>query len=110
MGAVKDGAWLNLEKEITHWTMDMGKERSQNQRYWPSNCLKYHFDWNWIMPVLTKIEKFYEVSIIGQGNDFECDVAQTGYHHIGKAFGMATTKEKAVHNAIINFINRNVDL
>ena len=33
---------------------DMGKTRKQNEQFWNSKSLKYHKDWNWLMPCVTK--------------------------------------------------------
>jgi len=58
MGAVIDGEYPK------HVLLDMGKKRTQNKRYWSSSELKYHYNWEWIMSVITKCEELGGVFII----------------------------------------------
>ena len=62
MGGVVVGSFTNnlgtLEKPNIvhdHDLYDMGKNRIQNQCYWADITMKYHKDWNWLMPCIFKI-------------------------------------------------------
>lgn len=64
MGATIVGSFNNnigtADKPILehdHNLLDMGKNRTMNECYWGDNTLKYHKDWNWLIPVYTKINK-----------------------------------------------------
>lgn len=54
MNAKIEEVSLNSDKEVDHYLLDMGKDRTQNERYWASNTLKYYVSWDWLMPVVTK--------------------------------------------------------
>ena len=62
--------------------------------------LKYHSSWDWLMPVVEKIEKEYEVAIIRE----ECDITHMGYQSWSFITEKANSKIEAVYNAIIKYI------
>ena len=57
MGAVVMETYLNPEKEVDHYLMDMGKDRLVNSRYIANTTMKYHTSFDWLMPVVEKIER-----------------------------------------------------
>ena len=40
-----------------HVLYDMGKDGIENKRYWANTSLKFHSSYDWLMPVVEKIEK-----------------------------------------------------
>ena len=64
----------------------------------------YHVKWDWLMPVVERIEKMgptgYEVSII----DCECEIGTMGYQYTTVARGIGLSKIEAVYSAVISFI------
>ena len=66
--------------------------------------LEYHSSWNWLMPVVEKIEKTYEVSIIGK----ECEIADNGYEWKSICKSTSESKIDAVWQTVVKFIKKNV--
>lgn len=60
MGAIKE-QWYPKAKQQTgiHYAYPPN-EFPDNEKYHSDNLLKYHSDWNWLMPVVTKIESIYD--------------------------------------------------
>ena len=98
MGATIDEEYLNKDQTIDHYLLDMGKDRIQNERYWFSDTLKYHEDWNWI------------ISVVGKCEELGADITmEERYCYInGKIFTdpVNTNKLLNVYYGIINFINK----
>ena len=91
MGGVVVGSFTNnlgtLEKPNVvhdHDLYDMGKNRTQNECYWAHTTMKYHKDWNWLMPVLSKIGATCPVLIkteLNDGNYFIYDMFRFDLFH-----------------------------
>jgi hypothetical protein len=63
--------------------------------------LKYHKDWNWLMPVVEKIEhEITPVEIL----DFQCRISRTIYNPEQILTTSDESKIAAVYNAVIQFI------
>jgi len=66
-------------------------------------ALQWHRNWEWLMPLVEKIEKIdtgYEISII----DKECEIGTMGYQYTCVARGKEDTKILAVWRACVEFI------
>jgi len=67
--------------------------------------LKYHTSWNWLMPVVEKIESLgYRVLIVTD----EVDIESNAKNSIQKSFGTYCpdgTKKGATYKAVVGFIN-----
>ena len=61
---------------------------------------RFHESWDWLIPVVEKIEKEYEVSII----DNECEICTTGYKIKVLVSVVSNSKIEAVYKAVIKFI------
>lgn len=65
---------------------------------------EYHKKWDWLMPVVERIETMgptgYEVSII----DKECEIGTMGYYYKVIVVCKGETKIEAVFDAVVNFI------
>jgi len=68
--------------------------------------LKYHCSWDWLMPVVEKIENFgYEFIIV----ESRCYVKHNTDHSIEEVFHMegdVCSKLKTTYEAVVEFINR----
>lgn len=53
----------NVVDDKGNCLFDMGKSRLQNEQFWNSKSLKYHKSFDWLMPVLQKIEKYAIIEI-----------------------------------------------
>lgn len=58
--------------------------------------LKYHKSWNWLMPVVEKIEKDYHVTI----RDRHCEIANADRAFIGRE----GNKLRSTYKAVVEFI------
>lgn len=69
--------------------------KSNNKQIWGIESLEYHSDWNWLMPVVEKIELMGNEVIINTRSCFIGDplVAERG-----------ETKIEGVYNTVIEFI------
>lgn len=68
--------------------------------------LKYHSDWNFLMPVLEKIEKMgFDSRIMGNNSDggYLCDFVDIGNNEASCKISYVS-KIEAVWNAVIDFI------
>lgn len=58
MGAVAE-EWYPPNKDTdstgVHLVFKQGDKYPDNQRHHPDSCLKYHSDWDWLMPVCIKL-------------------------------------------------------
>lgn len=80
--------------------------RNLDNEYYDS--LYYHKSWDWLMPVVEKIEKTNYVKIVGN----HCSINKSLHKefnnwvcNIGMTFAPCETKLEAVHTAVIKFIN-----
>lgn len=64
--------------------------------------LHFHDNWNWLMPVVEKIEEDYEVCIIG----LECSISMTGEIAYTLICKTAETKLEATYLAVVEFITK----
>lgn len=67
--------------------------------------IKYHSSWDWLMPVVEKIESMGHKTIIG-GGDFwgnYCNILHSN-GSLDKAMGQGETKIEAVYKSIVEFI------
>lgn len=73
--------------------------------------LDYHTSWDWLMPVVEKIEKIPDtwVRIYGDEKYFECEIDDANYTNAdgtGSRFHIrGKTKIDAVYQAVLEFIN-----
>lgn len=91
--------WNDLDLLLDIWTGEAV------QVYVPE--MKYHTSWDWLMPVVEKIEKMgYDSRIHGNNSDggFICDFVDSENNEWGLAI-THTTKIEAVWLAVIDFIN-----
>ena len=51
---------------MDHVLYDMGKDGTENKKYWANTSLKYHSSWDWLMPVVEKISMINHGSNDGQ--------------------------------------------
>jgi len=65
------------------------------------NKLKYHFDWNWLIEVVEKIEKNYIVDICGKAVSIHENNGEMIVDLCGKNY---SNKTEAVYNACVKFI------
>ncbi len=66
--------------------------------------LFYDVSWDSLMPVVEKIEKQYEVSIIGN----ECEIAETGYEWKSICRSNSDSKINAVWQTVVKFVENHV--
>lgn len=65
--------------------------------------LTYHKSWDWLMPVVEKIESlYYEVYIDG----CSCEISTSGYEWVTHCECLEKTKIKATYKACIEFIKQ----
>ena len=73
------------------------------------NELKYHTSWDWLMPVVEKIESFDHISVDmtkGYCRVFKCYNFEDRYRHGNQlAFSSDTPKIQAVWSACVEFID-----
>lgn len=62
---------------------------------------KYHLSWDWLMPVVEKIEKTNAVKI----KDNECMIFKSFCNDGIVTYVVSETKMRATYNAVITFIN-----
>jgi len=79
MGAVVMETYLNPEKEVDHYLMNMGKDRLVNSRYIANTTMEYHTSFDWLMPVVENIEKLANL----KDDQFYYSTG-VGFHHIEK--------------------------
>jgi hypothetical protein len=73
---------------------------------YPDDELRFHESWDWLMPVVEKIEEEYEVSILGD----ECEISTMGYRVSRIVLVQDSNKLNSVYKAMVEFIqwyNRN---
>ena len=101
-----------MEYEITE--METYREFRKDGYLWYENEIKYHSSWDWLMPVVEKIESIYDdfhgyfgIYIGGngctvQGTKFRPDVAMPRYVYYDEV--TLATKIEATHKVVYNFI------
>ena len=63
--------------------------------------LRYRYSWDWLMPVVEKIESLsFEVSII----DTECEIGTQGYSYRNIVCNKGESKIEGVYKTVIEFI------
>jgi hypothetical protein len=82
------------------WTAVEGRLYAYNDKYYPSQ-LKYHCNWNWIMPVVEKIERMGYDFNINNSHVIVCN-SENGYEYDD----MADSKIEIVRLAVVEFIKR----
>ncbi len=65
----------------------------------PKDCLEYHTSWNWLMPVVEKIQKLYE-ECMDYNNQMPGD-----YYYKVLDKGISTPRE-IIYKAVVEFINQ----
>lgn len=97
---VPEEYWELLYDDSVHWECN---------HYEGWDELKFHFSWDWLMPVVEKIETMgYNVSIVGN----ECEIEED--YKRGSPFPLISyaepTKIQAVLNAVYQFITQNHEI
>jgi hypothetical protein len=115
MGAIIIETYYNEDKSINHFLMDMGKNRTQNSRYISDITMLYHKSWDWLIPVVEKIEslgyytKIYSYTI-GYSTEHYMAILtyddKTQYENLAmnRKFTHSANKLTATYNAVIEFI------
>jgi len=92
-----------LYPEFAYNTLSEDKEHIL-QEVFGENELKYHCSWDWIMPVIEKIDQIGACVIIGR---FFCDIGYTDPLNQEKHFDVriaSGVKINAVNGAVVEFI------
>lgn len=77
---------------------------NQDDWYFADN-LNYHLSWNWLMPVVEKIESLgYEFTIV----ENRCKVSNNTDHSVEELFHIETIGSKldTTYDAVVQFINQ----
>jgi hypothetical protein len=82
----------------------------EDKRDYLEDCLKYHKSWDWLMPVVEKIESF----IFDENNSYNVTIGSTNYCIIQDSNGDSVeiikdngeTKLETVYQAVVQFINQ----
>ena len=86
-----DEIWLPIHGIVNCATIESGKGR----------IIQYHTSWDWLMPVVEKIENFNDGCTLCIIEDERCHInTQTNF----EVDSVGYTKIEAVYNAIIEFI------
>lgn len=89
---------------MEHYHINDGYYRVTPQKCYHLEELQYHSSWDWLMPVIEKIDQTYEVSIIGN----ECEIAENGYEWKSICKSSSESKIDAVYQTIVKFIQNHV--
>lgn len=77
------------------------KMASINGGFYFANELKYHTSWDWLMPVVEKIENLHDGYMLVEISDEKCYI---GYGSFYQNTATAETKIQAVYGAVVEFI------
>jgi hypothetical protein len=114
MGAVAE-QWYPANKELapemtgTHMVFPKDKEYPGNEKHHSVSCLKYHTSWEWLMPVVDKIESIGQTHV--EFGKKHCRIQPILYNpkkdcmewHVLHETQCAT-KIEAVYTAVTSFI------
>ena len=93
--------FLNLTSQVIFEQVWAVSENGKTNFY-KKDELKFHSDWNWLMPVIEKIESLgYKIDISKWENSQYCGIYLNGKKIAGNE---TSTKIEAVYNACIEFI------
>jgi len=72
-----------------------------------TNHLRYHISMDWLLPVINKIKKSEEFSIIAATSyDWEITIETTGYHYVTQAFQVNEDLVEGCWLACIEYIEK----
>ena len=110
---MKNELWLQIVNdnkliaEFMEWKIDNSfpdkdKVYRLGKRIELGNTFKFHSSFEWLMPVVEKIESLgYEVSIISN----ECEIGTEGYKYTQISLVKDDNKLRCVYKAVVEFIN-----
>ena len=99
---------MKTENETIAEFMDLKLTQEDEDMNWTLDKAPYNSDWNWLMPVVEKIESlgyFLHIQFL-RSEKYKrqfCNITSSNHEMISDSF--AETKIQAVYNAVVGFIN-----